>query len=102
MYQAERRAVNDATLKLVAPGKPDASTTQGFANPLDILNYASPSAWINDAISPRQPRAGALARLLTEPMWPAEVSRTVYWSPRAARGRSLPPGHRRHTVRVHD
>ncbi|GGL18942.1 hypothetical protein [Mangrovihabitans endophyticus] len=32
------------------PGEPDSSVSNGFANPLDLFNYASPSAWINTAI----------------------------------------------------
>jgi hypothetical protein len=43
--------VSNATSYLVAPGKPDDSISNGFANPLDAFNYLSPSAWINDAIA---------------------------------------------------
>ena len=35
---------------LVDPGEPDESITNGFVNPLDIFNYISPSAWVNDII----------------------------------------------------
>ncbi|ASW56804.1 hypothetical protein [Plantactinospora sp. KBS50] len=43
--------MNDATIFLVEPGEPEASISQGFANPLDLFNYLSPSAWINSAIA---------------------------------------------------
>ncbi|TMM35772.1 MAG: hypothetical protein E6F99_18295 [Actinobacteria bacterium] len=42
--------MDDPTALLVAPGEPDASVSNGFANPLDLFNYVSPSAWINAAI----------------------------------------------------
>lgn len=35
---------------LVDPREPDDSISNGFANPLDMFNYLSPSAWINEAI----------------------------------------------------
>ncbi|MBM2623398.1 hypothetical protein JIG36_48680 [Actinoplanes sp. LDG1-06] len=35
---------------LVAPAEPDDSVTNGFVNPIDIFNYVSPSAWVNDII----------------------------------------------------
>jgi hypothetical protein len=43
--------VTDPTDLLVAPPEPDASISQGYANPLDLINLASPSAWINDLIA---------------------------------------------------
>jgi hypothetical protein len=43
--------VDDPTALLRAPGEPDDSLTNGFVNPLDFFNYASPSAWINEAIA---------------------------------------------------
>jgi hypothetical protein len=42
--------VDDPTRFLKQPGEPDDSITNGFANPLDLFNYVSPSAWINEAI----------------------------------------------------
>jgi hypothetical protein len=42
--------MDDPTSYLVEPGEPDDSVSNGFANPLDLFNYASPSAWINTAI----------------------------------------------------
>lgn len=42
--------MTDPTTYLVEPGTPDASISNGFVNPIDILNYASPSAWINSGI----------------------------------------------------
>ncbi|MEU4219605.1 hypothetical protein [Actinoplanes sp. NPDC026623] len=42
--------MSEATQYLVAPGEPDDSMTNGFANPFDLFNYISPSAWINDLI----------------------------------------------------
>jgi hypothetical protein len=42
--------VDDPTDFLKEPGEPDASVSNGFANPLDLFNYVSPSAWINAAI----------------------------------------------------
>ncbi|MGX6606541.1 hypothetical protein ACWKSP_31125 [Micromonosporaceae bacterium Da 78-11] len=42
--------MGDATRFLVAPAEPDDSITNGFVNPLDVFNYISPSAWINDII----------------------------------------------------
>ena len=35
---------------LVSPTLPDETMTNGFVNPIDILNYASPTAWINKGI----------------------------------------------------
>lgn len=43
--------MDDPTMYLVEPEEPEASITKGFANPLALLNYASPSAWINEAIT---------------------------------------------------
>jgi hypothetical protein len=42
--------MTDPTDLLVGPSTPDETLTNGFINPLDVLNYASPSAWINDGI----------------------------------------------------
>lgn len=42
--------MSDATRFLVAPGEPDESITNGFVNPIDVFNYLSPSAWVNDII----------------------------------------------------
>jgi hypothetical protein len=42
--------MDDPTALLAAPGEPDDSVSNGFANPLDLFNYVSPSAWINAAI----------------------------------------------------
>jgi hypothetical protein len=42
--------VGGAADHLVEPGEPDESITNGFVNPLDIFNYVSPSAWVNDVI----------------------------------------------------
>ena len=42
--------MDDPTDFLKEPGEPDASISNGFANPLDLFNYVSPSAWINAAI----------------------------------------------------
>jgi hypothetical protein len=42
--------MDDPTRFLVEPAEPDAGISKGFANPLDLFNYVSPSAWINDAI----------------------------------------------------
>ncbi|GID98017.1 hypothetical protein ACFQFC_15820 [Amorphoplanes digitatis] len=42
--------MSEATQYLVAPGEPDESVTNGFTNPLDVFNYVSPSAWVNDLI----------------------------------------------------
>ncbi|MCO8272866.1 hypothetical protein M1L60_19920 [Actinoplanes sp. TRM 88003] len=42
--------MSDATRFLVAPSEPDETVTNGFVNPVDIFNYLSPSAWINDII----------------------------------------------------
>jgi hypothetical protein len=42
--------VDDPTDFLKEPGEPEASVSNGFANPLDLFNYVSPSAWINAAI----------------------------------------------------
>src|SRR5689334_4257383 len=43
--------MTEATQYLVAPGEPDDSVTNGFVNPVDVFNYLSPSAWVNDIIS---------------------------------------------------
>ena len=42
--------MTEATQYLVAPGRPDESVTNGFTNPLDLFNYLSPSAWVNEVI----------------------------------------------------
>ena len=42
--------MDDPTDFLTTPGEPEESISNGFANPLDLFNYVSPSAWINDAI----------------------------------------------------
>lgn len=42
--------MTEATQYLVSVGEPDESVTNGFVNPLDVFNYISPSAWINDLI----------------------------------------------------
>jgi hypothetical protein len=42
--------MDDPTRFLLEPGEPEASMSEGFANPLDLFNYLSPSAWINTAI----------------------------------------------------
>jgi hypothetical protein len=42
--------VGDPTAYLIGPTAPDESITNGFVNPVDIFNYLSPAAWINDAI----------------------------------------------------
>lgn len=42
--------MDDPTAFLKEPGEPDDSVSNGFANPLDLFNYVSPSAWINSAI----------------------------------------------------
>ncbi|MEU8610602.1 hypothetical protein AB0C29_21700 [Actinoplanes sp. NPDC048791] len=42
--------MGEAARYLVAPGEPDESITNGFVNPLDLFNYISPSAWVNDVI----------------------------------------------------
>ena len=42
--------MTEATQYLVEPGRPDESVTNGFTNPLDLFNYISPSAWVNDVI----------------------------------------------------
>ena len=42
--------MSEAASYLVAPGEPDDSVTNGFVNPLDVFNYVSPSAWVNDII----------------------------------------------------
>ena len=39
--------MDDPTDFLKEPGEPDASVSNGFANPLDLFNYVSPSAWIS-------------------------------------------------------
>jgi len=41
-------------------GEPDADDNDGFANPTDVLNYFSPSAWINSVINDltRRPSSG--------------------------------------------
>jgi hypothetical protein len=36
--------MDDPTRFLVPPAEPDATVSQGYANPLDVLNLASPSA----------------------------------------------------------
>jgi hypothetical protein len=43
--------MTEATQYLVAPAEPDDSVTNGFVNPVDIFNYLSPSAWVNDIIA---------------------------------------------------
>jgi hypothetical protein len=43
--------MDDPTAFLVEPAEPDASVNDGFANPIDIPNYISPSAWINSVIN---------------------------------------------------
>jgi hypothetical protein len=43
--------MDDPAAYLVDPSEPDASISKGFANPLDLFNYLSPSAWVNDAIN---------------------------------------------------
>ncbi|GAA2848184.1 hypothetical protein Acy02nite_02260 [Actinoplanes cyaneus] len=40
----------DPTGFLAEPGDPDESISNGFVNPLDLFNAASPSAWLNEAI----------------------------------------------------
>ncbi|WP_306215022.1 hypothetical protein [Actinoplanes sp. RD1] len=42
--------MGDPTAYLIGPAAPDESVSNGFANPVDIFNYVSPAAWINDAI----------------------------------------------------
>jgi hypothetical protein len=42
--------MSDPSAYLVAPSAPDESVSNGFANPLDLFNYVSPSAWINAGI----------------------------------------------------
>lgn len=42
--------MDDPTVFLKEPAKPDDSISHGFANPLDLFNYVSPSAWLNAAI----------------------------------------------------
>jgi len=44
-------AVEDAARFLMEPAEPDATISQGYANPLDLINLASPSAWINALIA---------------------------------------------------
>ena len=41
---------DDPARHLVPPGEPEDSITNGFANPLDLLNLASPSAYLNAVI----------------------------------------------------
>lgn len=43
--------MDDPTALLKEPGEPDTSLSNGFANPLDLFNYVSPSAWLNEAIA---------------------------------------------------
>lgn len=43
--------MTEATHYLVAPAEPDDSVTNGFVNPVDLFNYLSPSAWVNDIIA---------------------------------------------------
>jgi hypothetical protein len=43
--------VDEPTDFLKDPGEPEDSISNGFLNPIDIFNYASPSAWINEAIT---------------------------------------------------
>ncbi|WP_229070818.1 hypothetical protein [Actinoplanes sp. DH11] len=40
----------DPTSHLVAPSVPDETWTQGFVNPVDLFNYASPAAWTNKGV----------------------------------------------------
>ncbi|MBW6432729.1 hypothetical protein KZ829_03110 [Actinoplanes hulinensis] len=42
--------MSDPGANLVPPGLPDESLSNGFLNPIDLLNYASPTAWINKGI----------------------------------------------------
>jgi hypothetical protein len=42
--------MNDPSAYLVTPAAPDESISNGFVNPVDLFNYASPSAWINSGI----------------------------------------------------
>lgn len=42
--------MDEPTDFLREPAEPDDSVSNGFANPLDLFNYASPSAWINSTI----------------------------------------------------
>lgn len=42
--------MDNPTAFLTEPAKPDDSVSNGFANPLDLFNYVSPSAWLNSAI----------------------------------------------------
>ena len=42
--------MGEASRHLVAIGEPEDSITNGFVNPVDIFNYVSPAAWINDVI----------------------------------------------------
>jgi hypothetical protein len=42
---------DDPTRYLVEPAEPQPSISQGFANPFDLFNYVSPSAWINEGIT---------------------------------------------------
>lgn len=43
--------MDEPTDFLKDPGEPDDSLSNGFANPIDLFNYVSPSAWINEAIA---------------------------------------------------
>ncbi len=42
--------MGEASYLLVLPAEPD-ENQDGFSNPLDIFNYISPSAWLNDLLS---------------------------------------------------
>lgn len=42
--------MGEAKLCLTEPGVPDESITNGFVNPLDVFNFLSPAAWVNDVI----------------------------------------------------
>jgi hypothetical protein len=43
--------MSEATRFLVEIGQPDDSVANRFINPIDPLNYVSPSAWVNDLIA---------------------------------------------------
>lgn len=43
--------MEDPQSYLVEPGEPETSVSQGFANPLDLFNYISPTAWANELIN---------------------------------------------------
>jgi hypothetical protein len=43
--------VDDPTVFLVEPTEADDSISNRYVNPLDLFNYLSPSAWLNEAIN---------------------------------------------------